>query len=121
MDLGRSRTKGVRQVETDRLRRTGANTTRSDEAIRSGSGRLKLRDWRRAHAKGRQRDPTPSGLFLQDDERCAEELRCLQSRAPRTAGNVQTLEGLLAWRGTPSKSSHGSRQSIVLEESRRSQ
>src|SRR6266702_81605 len=121
MDLGKSRTRSVRQVETDRLRRTGANTARSDEAIRSGSGRLKLRDWRRAHAKGRQRNPTPSGLFLKNDERCAEELRCLQSRAPRTAGNVQTLEGLFAWRSASSKGPHRSRQSIVLEESRRPQ
>src|SRR6266702_2359206 len=121
MDLGKSRTRSIRQVETDRLRRTGANTTRSDETIRSRSGRLKLCNWHRSHAKGRQEYSSPSGLFLKNYERRAEELRCLQSRAPRSAGNVQTLESLFAWRSASSKSPHGSRQSVVLEESRRSQ
>src|SRR6266702_2377976 len=51
MDLGKSRTRSVRQVETDCLRRTGADTTRSDETIRSRSGHVKLRNWRCSHAK----------------------------------------------------------------------
>src|SRR6266702_2285235 len=102
MDLGRSQTGSVRQVETNSLRRTGADTTRSDETIRSRSGRLKLCNWRCTHAKGRQENPSPSGLFFKNNERCAKELRCLQSRAPRIARNVQTLEGLFAWRNASS-------------------
>src|SRR6266702_4837426 len=121
MDLGRSQTRSVQQVETDCMRRTSADTTRSDETIRSRSGRLKLCDWHCTHAKGRQEYPSPSGLLFKNHERCAEELRCLQLRAPRTARNVQTLEGLFAWHNASSKSPHGSRQSIVLEESRRPQ
>src|SRR6266571_2711337 len=121
MDLGRSRTRSVQQVETDRLRRTGANTIRSDETIRSRSGRLKLCNWHGTHAKGRQKYPSPSGLFFKNHEQCAKELQCLQLRASRSAGNVQTLEGLFAWRNASSKSPHRSCQSIVLEEPRRPQ
>src|SRR6266702_5246744 len=119
MDLRRSQTRSVQQIETDRMRRTGADTTRSDKTIRSRSGHFKLCNWHGTHAKGRQEYPSPSGLFFKNHERHAEELRRLQSRAPRTVGNVQTLEGLFAWRSTSSEGPHGSCQSIVLEESRR--
>src|SRR6266702_1528192 len=103
------------KAEAIDMRRTSTAHAKTRAALRTRSGRVKLRNRGNAKSKGRTRSLAPSSLLLHNPFRDRKELRHLRQRVIGSRKIPTTLEDVPGGIAASNHHTHRPLQPIILE------